>query len=131
VTAIVDSREIRHYASGGAWIIEAPEEFDVSSAPALRELTIRLQGTGAAVIVIDLSAVTFMDSVALGVVAAAWDRCRRAEGWLAVAGAGEAAARKFRTTGLSRWLPAYPATEDAIAAAQSGAAGRRPPEPDP
>jgi len=50
---ITDARQVGRYesGSGGAWVIEAPADFDIYSAPAVRNLAIQLQEGGATVIV--------------------------------------------------------------------------------
>jgi anti-anti-sigma factor len=111
-----------HYTTVGIAVITAPASFDIYTAPEVRDLTIRLQQDGATRIVIDLAAVTFMDSTALGVVLAAQQRLRSAGGWLAVAAATEPVARMFRVTGLTRCVAMHPTITDAITAVP-GAAG--------
>jgi anti-sigma B factor antagonist len=112
----LDASEVRYYASGEVAVIQAPASFDVYSAPVVRDLTIRLQRDGAAGIVIDLSAVAFMDATSLGVILGAQLRLRRAGRWLAVAAASHPAARMLRITGLTRRVPVHPAVADAIRA---------------
>ncbi|MGH3195138.1 MAG: STAS domain-containing protein, partial [Streptosporangiaceae bacterium] len=85
-----------HYASGATSVIEAPDSFDIYSAPAVRELAIQLQEGGATAIVFDMGGVTFMDNTALGVIVGAHKRLRSAGGeGAAVAAASERVARCF------------------------------------
>jgi anti-sigma B factor antagonist len=101
-------------------VIEAPAVFGICTAAGVRDLTFRLQlRHGVTGIVIDLSAVTFMDNAALGVIVGARARLRGAGGWLAVAAASEPVARLFRVTGLTRLVPMYETAGDAIAAEQA------------
>ena len=111
-----------YYTTAGIAVITAPASFDTYTAPEVPDLTNRLQQDGATGIVIDLAAVTFMDSTALGVVLAAQHRFCDAGGWLAVAAATEPVTRMFRVTGLTRCLPIPPTVADAITAVP-GAAG--------
>ena len=108
--------EISFNISGDAAVIKAPASFDIFTASAVRALTIRLQGDFATRIVFDLSAVTFMDNTALGVIAGARTRLRRAGGHAAVAAATEPVARMFRLTGLDQHVPMYASTVEAASA---------------
>jgi len=109
-----------HRTAGGIAVITAPASFDIYTAPEVRDLTIQLQRDGATVIVIDLGAVTFMDSTALGLIVVAHKRLTSAGGTLAVAGASEPVTRMFRVTGLTRLIPMHPTTGDAIRQASTG-----------
>jgi anti-sigma B factor antagonist len=102
--------------SGDAAVIKAPASFDIFTASAVRALTIRLQGDFVTRIVFDLSAVTFMDNTALGVIAGARTRLRRAGGHAAVAAATEPVARMFRLTGLDQHVPMYASAVEAASA---------------
>lgn len=99
--------EVSYHMSGGTAVIKAPASFDIFTASAVRALTIRLQGDFVTRIVFDLSAVTFMDNTALGVITGAHTRLRRAGGRASVAAATEPVARMFRLTGLDRHVPMY------------------------
>jgi anti-sigma B factor antagonist len=116
---ITDPRQIGRYATGAASVIEAPADFDIYSAPAVRELAVQLQGGGATAIVFDMSGVTFMDNTALGVIVGTHKRLRSAGGeGAAVAAASEGVARCFAVTGLTKHLPMYATAAEALAAAQ-------------
>jgi anti-sigma B factor antagonist len=118
------------YTTAGMAVITAPASFDTYTAPEVRDLTIRLQRDGATGIVIDLAAVTYMNSTALGVILAAQNRLCGAGGWLAVAAATEPVTRMFRVTGLTRCLPMHPAVTDAIAELrQLAGTSQEPPAP--
>jgi anti-sigma B factor antagonist len=110
-----------HHTTTGITVITAPPSFDIYTTPDVRNLTIRLQQDGTTQIVIDLAAVTYIDSTALGVILAAQHRLRDAGGWLAVAAATEPVTRMFRATGLTRCLPVHPTVTDAVAAAPGAA----------
>lgn len=69
-------------------------------------------------IVIDLSAVTFMDGAALGVIAGAHNRLCRAGGWVAVAAASAPVARMFRDTGLDQPVTVHTPAGEAPSAAR-------------
>lgn len=108
--------EISYHISGDTAVIKAPTSFDIFTVAAVRALTIRLQGDLVTRIVFDLSAVTFMDNTALGVIAGARTRLRRAGGHAAVAAATEPVARMFRLTGLDQHVPMYASAGEAASA---------------
>jgi len=115
---ITDPRQIGRYTSGATSVIEAPADFSIYSAPAVRELAIQLQEGGATAIVFDLAGVTFMDNTALGVIVGAHKRLCGAGGrGAAVAAASDPVGRMFRVTGLSKCLPMHATVADALAAA--------------
>jgi anti-sigma B factor antagonist len=109
------------YTTAGIAVITAPVSFDVYTAREVRDLTIRLQQDGTTAIVIDLAAVTYIDSAALGVILAAQHRLRDAGGWLAVAAATDPVTRMFRVTGLTRCVPMHLTVTGAITAAPGAA----------
>ncbi|MFD0576783.1 STAS domain-containing protein [Dactylosporangium darangshiense] len=100
---------------GGHGIVRAEGELDVGNAPQLRE------AVGAALdqhqrLVVDLSAVTFLDSVTLGVLIGAYNRARETGGALAVVCTDERVRRVFRITGLDKVFAMYETVEAAAAA---------------
>lgn len=113
---VTSEAELSHYtAPGGTAVISAPASFDIYSAPAIRALAIRLQRNGAASIAIDLAAVTFMDSSALGVILGTQARLRAAGGDIAVASASKPVAAMFSRAGLGARVAMYPEVTAAIA----------------
>ncbi|MEV6930514.1 STAS domain-containing protein [Dactylosporangium sp. NPDC051485] len=102
-------------SAGGHGVVRAEGELDVGNAPALREAV----GTALdqhATLVIDLTAVTFMDSVTLGVLIGAYNRTRETGGGLAVACTDDRVRRVFRITGLDKVFALYDTVEAAAAA---------------
>src|SRR5205809_2369992 len=65
-------------------VLEVRGEVDVYTAPRLRERLIELVEAGARSVVVDLSAVEFLDSTGLGVLVGALKRLRAAGGSLAL-----------------------------------------------
>jgi anti-sigma B factor antagonist len=114
---ITDPRQIGRYTSGATSVIEAPADFSIYSAPAVRELAVQLTEGGAAAIVFDMAGVAFMDNTALAVIFGAHKRIRAGGGkGAAVAAAGERVARCFAVTGLDGHLPMYATAAEALAA---------------
>jgi anti-sigma B factor antagonist len=107
-----------HYTTAGVAVIAAPTNFDIDTAPEVRDLTNRLLRGGATGIVIDLAAVTFIDSTALAGILATQQRLRSAGRRLAVSGATEPVTRMFRVTGLIRFVAMHATAEDAITEAR-------------
>ena len=76
-------------------------EIDITTAPELRAAIGATLDDGATAVVLDLEAVTFMDSSGLSVLVGAHRRLARRGGRLEVVGAGAAIAQTLRLTGLA------------------------------
>ena len=93
-------------------VVTASGELDAYVA---HELTAALEHAGAATrLVADLTAVTFMDSTALGVVVRSVREREAREGETRVVLPGGTARRIFEMTGLDRALPISPSLEEAL-----------------
>jgi anti-sigma B factor antagonist len=100
----------------GCVVIRPGGELDIATAGELREAVIETIGAGHADIVVDLSAVTFIDSSGLGVLVGATKRCHHAGGRLVLTGVdapGVAAA--YRASGLARVVATTRTPERALA----------------
>jgi anti-sigma B factor antagonist len=97
----------------GAWVAIARGEIDMASAPELRRA---LDADGdAALIVLDLRAVTFLDSSALGLIVAQLRRARERGSRFAVAAeAGSEARRLLELAGLLGTVEVVEAPEGAL-----------------
>ena len=104
---------------GDTYVITARGEIDAFTVPALR---LYLQGLAeddaAAVLVIDLFAVTFLDSSGLGALVGALRRIRERGGSLRIVRPQTPAARIFELTGLDTVLDLY-STRDAALSAET------------
>jgi anti-sigma B factor antagonist len=88
-----------------AWGVLAVEgELDLSTSPELREALVTL-GSEHARIAIDLRAVTFMDSTALGVIVAAMKHARERGGELALVGPNGSPRKVLSITALDQIVP--------------------------
>jgi anti-sigma B factor antagonist len=97
----------------GAWVTIAGGEIDMSSAPELRS-ALAADG-GAALVVLDLRAVTFLDSSALGVIVAQLRRAReRGSRFAVAAGPGSEARRLLELSGLLGTVEVVEAPEGAL-----------------
>ncbi|MGW5496806.1 STAS domain-containing protein [Streptomyces olivaceoviridis] len=74
------------------------------------------RGTAAARTVINLSAVTFIDSSGINAFITAHHAARRAGGWLRLAGPIEPVLRVIQIVGLDEIMGCYPSTRRALAA---------------
>lgn len=103
-----------HRTSSSIAVIEAPASFDIYNAPVVRELAITLQADGVTGIIVDLTAATYLDNTALGVVAGTCARLRPTDGRIVVAAAAEPTARMFRVTGLTKIVPLFATCQEAV-----------------
>lgn len=87
----------------GDWTIVAVSgEVDVATAPLMRERLVQLIANGTTHLVVDLSDVSFLDSIGLGVLVGALKRIRQAEGELRLIIPQERIIKLFDITGLSQ-----------------------------
>ena len=99
---------------GDCAVIKAGGEVDVHTAPALRAGIRDLVDKGVRHVIVDASAVTFIDSTGLGVLVGGLKRLHAHEGELALATNQERIVRLCQLTGLARYFPPYKTVADAI-----------------
>lgn len=87
-------------------------ECDIASAPELREALVELHEQDVREVVLDLSALDFLDSSGIGVIVSALKRLRESGGDLRVTGAQGPVRKVLELTGLDRVLAPDP-SEDA------------------
>ena len=107
---------VRSRTVSGLAVVEAAGEVDVATAARLRtELLDVLSGGGLPPerVIVDLSAVTFVDSSGLGVLVAAHRRAEGAGVGFAVVTERRATLRLLRISGLHKILPVYPTVAEA------------------
>ena len=97
--------QIEERAAHGASIVSVTGEIDVATAPQLQECLHELIASGHTSLVVDLLAVTFLDSTALGVLVGALKRCRERGGELQLVMADPRILKIFEITGLSTVFP--------------------------
>lgn len=103
---------------GDAYVVTLQGEIDAYASPALRrDLRDLIDDVGVSIVVIDLSAVTFLDSSALGTLVGVLRRLRERDGGLRIVEPRTAAARIFALTGLDAVLELYPTCEAALSGA--------------
>ncbi|GAA2632574.1 anti-sigma factor antagonist BldG [Dactylosporangium fulvum] len=100
-------------------MVTAEGELDVSTSPELRRTVNAALDQGNGTLIVDLSAVTFMDSTTLGVLIGAYNRLRETGGGLAVVCPDDRVRRVFRITGLDKVFHLFD-TVDSAAESLSG-----------
>jgi anti-sigma B factor antagonist len=88
-------------------VVHPAGEIDAYTAPQLRSQLHEATGSGARVVVVDLSDVTFIDSAGLGALVGAHRRMLEADGQLRVVRPPALVARAFQLTGLDGVLDFY------------------------
>lgn len=91
---------IDDHSDGDRAVLTVSGEVDVYTAPTLRERILTAINDGVSTVVVDLSAVAFMDSTGLGVLVGALKRMRQADGRLLVVCSSEPVLKIFAVTGL-------------------------------
>lgn len=108
-------------AIGQTGVLKAVGDCDVYAAPKLRESLLRLDASGHARILLDLTGCTFLDATGLAVIVGGLKRAREQGGDLRIACDEEPILRVFRTTGLTRVFVIYPSRDAAVKAIEGGA----------
>lgn len=106
----LDTRE-----ASGRTVIAVGGEIDVYTAPKLRDTITDLVGGGAYDLVVDLSAVEFLDSTGLGVLVGGLKKVRSHDGSLSLVCDQDRLLKIFRITGLSKVFDIHPDQESALA----------------
>jgi anti-sigma B factor antagonist len=100
-------------------VIALSGELDLYSCPEFKEELLRVIGTGATLVVIDLTETTFIDSTALGVLIRGVERLKIQEGRLVVACSDPNIVKIFEVTGLDRIFTVHRSRDEALAHAPS------------
>lgn len=120
---------IDHRPVGDIAVVEVKGWVEISTAPQLRDIAIRLIDEGHLHLVLDMSETEFIDSTGLGVVVGLLHRLRSRDGSLVIAGAQDRVLHAFKVSRLTQVLTMTDTTEDAIAAINVRAASASEPEP--
>lgn len=100
----------------GFSITEVSGEVDVHTAPELDQCLSEVIAAGGRKIVVDLSAVDFLDSTGLGVLVKALKQVRDEEGSVSVVATTERITKVFRITGLDSAIGVFDSVEQATGA---------------
>ena len=102
-------------ARDGVALITLRGEVDIYTAPRFKERLLAVLDGGALGLVIDLSAVTFIDSTALGVLIGGVRRMHDAGGKMALVVASRPVERVLNITGLDRVFAIHASLDEAVA----------------
>jgi anti-sigma B factor antagonist len=105
---------------GDSVIVAVGGELDIVTSPQLDERLTRARRENHWII-LDLSAVDFMDTSSLAVIVGHWKRLQAAGGVLALAGARYRHTKTLWITGLADRLPMYDTVDEAVAAGLTAA----------
>jgi anti-sigma B factor antagonist len=100
-------------------VIALSGELDLYSCPEFKEELLRVIGSGATLVVVDLTETTFIDSTALGVLIRGVERLKIQEGRLVVACRDPNIVKIFEVTGLDRIFAVHRSLDEALAHAPS------------
>jgi anti-sigma B factor antagonist len=113
MTAIFDVQSRR---IPGAAVVAAEGELDLATAPVLLEEALRLISRGHDRLVIDLSAVSFLDSSGINALVRIMRSARTSGGTVAIAAPPRPVAKVFELSGLDQVLPILGTVSAAVAA---------------
>ncbi|MFB7512023.1 STAS domain-containing protein [Streptomyces sp. NPDC056144] len=102
---------------GRTAVLTVAGELDMETADLLHELLTEQVGKGRRRLVLDLSALSFMDSSGLNVLIQAVNKARESDGDLYLAAPTPAVRRILEITGVMSTIPPHDAVADALAAA--------------
>jgi anti-sigma B factor antagonist len=97
-------------------VLSVRGEIDLFTAPELKQVLAESIEAGRIRIIVDLTATTFLDSTALGVLIGAVKRLRSRSGALAIVNTDENIAKTFEITGLDQIFTILPTREEAVEA---------------
>lgn len=97
-------------------VLEVAGALDMDGAPQLRLALLDLIDVDAPLVIVDVEAVDFIDSVGLGALVSALKRTRTAGGELRLVGVRSHMERVLRVTGLHRVFGSYDSVDAAIRA---------------
>lgn len=107
----------------GIVVLSIGGEIDLVTAPALEEAIGTVVVDNPSALIIDLSAVEFLGSVGLKILAATYEKLGDSAEFGVVA-RGPATRRPIHLTGLDKTFPLYPTLDDALTGAREGKLNR-------
>jgi len=114
-----DTFEINQTEHDGVPILHVRGEIDVATAPQLRDHLQSCVAKNKSTIIVDLLAVTFLDSTALGVMVGGLKRCREGGGDLHLVIAEPRILKVFEITGLTEVFAIHSTLDQARQASRS------------
>ena len=113
---MTDFSSTRSVLRDGLGLVALSGEVDLYTAPRFKDDLIALIDEGVTELIVDLSAVTFIDSTALGVLISGIKRLHDTDGHLVVVAGSRPVVRILSITGLDRVLTVFDTREAALAA---------------
>ena len=107
---------IKDQEIGQAHVVALDGELDLYVAPDIKRHLNKLMKAGKLELVVDLCAVSFIDSTAIGVLVAAGNRARVAGGSLTLVCDEPNVLRIFEMIGMDQFLPVHTSREEAVPA---------------
>jgi anti-sigma B factor antagonist len=120
--AYVEALELSSQRLGDVTVVAARGDLDIITSPRLDSSLTEARRAGTHV-VLDLSAVDFMDTSCLAVIVGHWKKVTARGGTLALAGARYRYTKTLWITGLAERLPMFEDAPAAVAACSAGGAG--------
>jgi len=108
--------------SDSVYVISLAGEVDLYTAPEFKQQLLEVIAQGARQVIVDLGAVTFIDSTTLGVLIGSVKRLHPVEGHLLIVSSDRNVTKIFEITGLDRVFALYEDRDDAVAALDQAAA---------
>jgi anti-anti-sigma factor len=118
----LDEFQLSWRAHDGVCVVKPVGDLDIVTSRQLDDGLTQVRKTSKQ-IVLDLSAVDFMDTSSLAVIVGHWKNLEEVGGSLALAGARYQSTKSLWITGLADRIPLYKSVELAIEAARSLASG--------
>jgi anti-sigma B factor antagonist len=112
ISTLVEDRD-------GVSVVSVTGEIDLVTAPTLEQTLGTVLADTPTALVIDLSAVDFLGSVGLKILAATYEKLGKSTEFGVVA-RGPATRRPIHLTGLDKTFPLYPTLDDALTAVRDG-----------
>ena len=108
----------------GVPVVTAPEEIDITNAPALRSALLKAATHGHGTLAVDMTQTSFCDSSGLHTLLAAHKRVQAEGGELLLVFSAAAVLRIFALTGINRVIPNFTSLDEALAQTVGQRAGR-------
>lgn len=105
---------VQNTTEDGVAVLALDGRLNLVAAPQLTAYVATAVESGTSRVVVDLSAITFVDSSGLGALVAGLKRARQAGGDLRIAGPGEQVRTVLGLTSLDRVLKPHETVEDAL-----------------
>jgi anti-sigma B factor antagonist len=117
----VDALELSSHREADVTVVAATGDLDIVTSPRL-DSSLAQARRATSNVILDLSAVDFMDTSCLAVIVGHWKKLAARDGVLALAGARYRYTKTLWITGLADRLPMYDTVDEAIAALSGPAA---------